>query len=283
MTRLKLLAAALLAATSIPAFAIGDRVDVRIFDRSTSRELPVYWHEGKAYVVGKPGNEYSVQVRNKVGEDLLAVMSIDGVNVLSGETASPRQGGYVLESWASLDLKGWRKSMERTAAFYFTTLADSYAARTERPDNLGVIGVALFQRKRETPPAVSGNWGRDDYGYRNEPGLREKSRAESRPQESQAPAPALSQDSAGAGITGGSTAKRAAPSAPIGTGYGRTEDNPIRYVGFERATSYPVETISIYYDSYRNLVAKGVLEPPVARREPDAFPGFVPPPPGWRR
>ena len=47
---------------------------------------------------------------------------------------------------------------------------------------------------------------------------------------------------------------------------------------FERATTNPVETITIYYDSYRNLVARGILQQPVAPRDPQPFPGFVPDP-----
>ena len=46
-----------------------------------------------------------------------------------------------------MEITGWRKSLERTAAFYFTDLGDSYAARTGRPQNVGVIGVAVFQER----------------------------------------------------------------------------------------------------------------------------------------
>src|SRR5208337_3068580 len=80
------------------------------------------------------------------------VMSVDGVNVITGDTASPRQAGYVLAPLESADIGGWRKSLSRTAAFYFTALPDSYAARTGRPDNVGVIGVALY-RERVLPIA----------------------------------------------------------------------------------------------------------------------------------
>jgi len=268
MKRLRILAAALAAATALPAFAIGNLADIRVYDRAAGRELPVYWRDGKAYVVGKPGNEYSVSVRNQSGDDLLAVMSVDGVNVLSGETATAKQGGYVVSTSESLDVKGWRKSLDRTAAFYFTSLGDSYASRTGRPDNVGVIGVALYQRQRTQPPPMAFDKleeaprAKDSAGYGNR-------------SERSDPAPA--QEGA---------AKRAAPSAslqpgaPLGTGHGRQEESQARYVDFQRATSYPVETVTIYYDSYRNLVARGILEQPVARRDPQAFPGFAPDP--WR-
>ena len=123
--------AVLIALSAAPAGAVGNFVDLTVYDRSDSRRLPVYWHQGRAWVVGKPGNEYQVSVRSRRGEDLLAVMSVDGINVITGETASPQQSGYVLNSWRALDVKGWRKNLDRTAAFYFTELPDSYAARDE--------------------------------------------------------------------------------------------------------------------------------------------------------
>src|SRR5438270_13902596 len=144
MKPLRVLAAAVVAALAFPVHAVGRLADVTIFDRSTSRELPVYWHEGRAYVVGKPGNEYQVTIRNQRGEDVLAVVSVDGVNVMNGATASPDQSGYILSPWNRVDIRGWRKSVNDIATFYFTSLGDSSAARTDRPQHLAVIGVALF-------------------------------------------------------------------------------------------------------------------------------------------
>ncbi len=261
MKPLHFLAAALLAASSLSAHAVGRIADVTIYDRANSREMPVHWHEGRAYVVGKPGNEYQVVVRNRSGEEILAVVSVDGVNVMNGETASPNQAGYVIAPWARLDVRGWRKSMEETAAFYFTSLGDSYAARTDRPANVGVIGVALFRAQRaELPPRIvpiapaqsperEKREMHDALGNRSAPS--EAAKAQSSP----------------------------APAAPLGTGHGRREDSPVRWVQFERATSAPAETIAIHYDSHRNLAARGILQSPVGARDPNPFPtAFVPDP-----
>ena len=72
-------------------------------------------HQGRRYVVGKPGNEYSIRVRNQSGGRVLTVMSVDGVNAISGDTASTAQTGYVLSPYESADIAGWRKSMSNTA------------------------------------------------------------------------------------------------------------------------------------------------------------------------
>ena len=145
----------LLAAASLSAgqaCAHGGLADLSVYDRTEGRRLQVYWHEGRAYVVGKPGNEYQVSLRNRQQEELLAVVSVDGVNVITGQTANPSQSGYVLAPRGGMDIQGWRRSLAQTAAFYFTSLPDSYAARTGRPDNVGVIGVGLFRKKAVSPP-----------------------------------------------------------------------------------------------------------------------------------
>lgn len=134
MRRIRMvIAVALLAAGQ--ALAHGGLADVSVYDRTEGRRLRVYWHEGRAYVVGKPGNEYRIALRNRINEELLAVVSVDGVNVITGETAHPSQSGYVLVPRGGMDIQGWRRSPSQTAAFYFTSLPDSYAARTGRPDD----------------------------------------------------------------------------------------------------------------------------------------------------
>src|SRR6266850_8274134 len=135
--------------------AHGGMVDLSVYDRTEGRRLAVHWHQGRAYVVGKPGNEYQVTVRSRLPEDVLTVVSVDGVNVISGETADPGQTGYVLGSHRAYDILGWRKSLAETAAFYFTALPDSYAARTGRPENVGVIGVAVFREQLPPPASLS--------------------------------------------------------------------------------------------------------------------------------
>jgi hypothetical protein len=99
---MKAVMAALALACSAHAGAVGSLADLSVYDRTEGRRLQVYWHEGRAYVAGKPGNEYQVSVRNRMREDLLAVLSVDGVNVISGQTADAGQSGYVLAPARSL-------------------------------------------------------------------------------------------------------------------------------------------------------------------------------------
>jgi len=225
--------------------------DVRIYDRTAGRLLDTYAHRGRTYVVGEPGHEYEIRIRNRSGGRLLAVTSVDGVNVITGRTADVSQGGYVIDAQGSVEIEGWRKSLDDVAAFYFTSLPDSYAARTGRPDDVGVIGVALF---RERPRPCCGK----------------------RMDRAQAPSAPAAQESDAAGAA----AEPSRESARLGTGHGQRLDSSARYTDFERASDTPETIVAIYYDSRRNLVAQGVLpRPHYARRMPDPFPGgFVPDP-----
>jgi hypothetical protein len=254
----------------------GNLLDLAVVDRDTGETLRTYRDHGRLYVAGTPGHRYSVRMKNRTDGRLLTVLSVDGVNAITGQTASTSQSGYVLSPWESTEIAGWRKSDNEIAQFNFTALPDSYAARTGRPANVGVIGVAVFTervsawRKRDeiarqdTPPAPSVD-------------EREASRA------SGAAADAARPASAPAPSAAEPIAKQRAFSKSeehLGTGHGAREYSPIESTTFERASTYPAEQLSIWYDSYRNLVAQGIIERPIARRDPQPFPGgYVPDPP----
>jgi len=249
---------------------------VDVYDRTTGAALPFHTKDGRAWIVGAPGHEYAIRIRNTSHERILAVASVDGVNVITGETASPDQSGYVIEPWGSVEIAGWRKSLRRTAAFYFAEHAQSYAARTGRPFDVGVIGVAVFAEKRPPRHAIG------------------EGRSEDRARPAQPEAPAPSADalpavpeeraemrSQSAERAAAGAAQLPAPAAKLGTGHGRAETSWARNVRFERATREPADVIAIHYDRYENLLAMGVIhEPPRYAHSPRPFPGtrFAPDP-----
>ena len=262
-------------------------VQVDVYDRFDRSALPVFSKDGRNYIVGAPGHEYAVRIRNCTGGRVLVVTSVDGVNVVSGETASPAQSGYVLEPWGSVEIVGWRKSMDRTAAFYFTDLGDSYAARTGRPRNVGVIGVAVFPEKPQRIAWRGDKLMRDQAPFESDAsgatGATAKSEARAEAQ-SAAPAaspPAQSMHERAATDELASEAKKensARLLGKLGTGHGRNEDSRVSLVNFERASTNPADTVTVQYDRRENLVAMGVLPEPrpyYAQREPNPFPGAI--------
>lgn len=259
----------------------GILADVTIVDRTTGERLPVYSHAGRLYVAGTPGNRYAVEIANRSGARLLAVVSVDGVNVVTGETAAPNQSGYVFTPGQRYPINGWRKSLGEIAAFYFTALPDSYAARTDRPDNVGVIGVALFRELPRPRPPVSVAPPRPaqsaDGASQDETSSLEKRR-------SAASASASASGEAAASPSEADTPKAAEPPAPaerLGTGHGEREESRVTYTHFRRGSA-PNETIVVHYDSRANLLARGVIPRALPIGTPNPFPGgkFVPDPRG---
>lgn len=236
-------------------------VRIDLVDRDSGRTLPEYRHRGQAWVPGRPGHRYAVRLTNTSGARVLVVLSVDGVNAVSGQTAAPSQAGYVLEPWETAEIAGWRKSLSDIAQFVFTDLQDSYAARTGRPDNVGVVGIAVFRERTYRPPLRQAPIGGADA-------------ARARPQ----PAPP-------AASRGDRAMAAEAMPQRLGTGHGDREWAPVSETEFVRATSQPAQVTQLRYDSTRALVAMGVLPRGNWRdgaRGPSAFPnGFVPDPPRW--
>jgi hypothetical protein len=256
-------------AAGCDARAIGSLAEVAIVDRDNGATLPVHFYRGEYWVAGTPGARYAIEVRNRLGERLLAVTSVDGVNVLSGDSAGWNQTGYVFSPGERYQITGWRKSDAEVAAFTFTASPNSYAERTGRPQNVGVIGVALFRERitvaNYAPPMYSA-----PLASAGAPAAR-----------------ANSEDSMSAPATIGSLMRRApAPEAKLGTGHGERESSYVSRTDFERMQSQPNEVIHIRYDSMDNLVAMGIIaRPRQSWPGVEPFPaspnrGYVPDPPG---
>ncbi|WP_202843241.1 hypothetical protein [Luteimonas saliphila] len=260
LAALALLAALLLAA---PA-AARSLVRIDVVDRDSGQWLPEYPHRRESWIAGTPGHRYGVRLTNNTGERLLVVLSVDGVNAVTGQTAHPSQTGYVLAPWQSTEITGWRKSYQDVAGFVFTALPDSYAARTGRPDHVGTIGVAVFRERTyryphplPSPPIARGA----DAG------------------KSRSAAPAAEAADAYGDHDGLARQQ-------IGTGHGQREWSPVGQTSFVRASSRPAQITQLRYDAPGALAARGIMPWPAPgpwqhRDRPQAFPGgFVADPPG---
>jgi len=279
MNRLITALSALLILAGLPGCA-GARplVDLQVLDLDRHETLPRYPYRGRDYVEGQPGHRYAVVLQNLTGERVLAVVSVDGVNAISGQTAGSAQSGYVLEPWQRLEVRGWRKNLSEIAEFHFTSLGDSYAARTGRPRNVGVIGVAAFRERR---PVYPQHYSQPDDSYPPTP-------------YPVAPPAPLAEAQARRGEGGNTTADAAAPAAKseyresglasrqqLGTGHGERRWDAATVTRFERESARPNQVLSLFYDSTQALVARGVIPPRQTWpwHSPEAFPiGFAPDP-----
>jgi hypothetical protein len=266
---------------SCDALAVGGIAQVTIIDRRSGIELTPYVYRGEYWVAGSPGATYAIEIRNRLGERILAVTSVDGVNVISGATAGWNQTGYVFDPGEGYQVTGWRKSDAQVAAFTFTASPNSYAERTGRPANIGVIGVAVFRERQpqqvyvpqvSTPSAdrrevereaaapmaglpEAGAPGAGTPGAGVPPSNSKATDQSARAQRSdslasEAPAPPLQ------------VVPVPAPAQKLGTGHGKREVSYVNHTEFSRMQPQPNEVIRIRYDSLENLFAMGIVARP---------------------
>jgi hypothetical protein len=272
-------------ATICDAQTLGGIAEVSIIDRDNGAVLSPHFYRGEYWVAGRPGARYAIEIRNRLGERLLAVTSVDGVNVISGATAGWDQTGYVFSPGERYQIMGWRKTDAEVADFTFTDSPNSYAERTGRPANVGVIGVAVFRERQPlpayAPPMIGQSSGQPEARRVDEsaPASPSESRAKAATDQAQT-LPSMPAPMPLAGL------RAAAPAAKLGTGHGEREYSYVNHTEFSRMQTQPNEVIRIHYDSLDNLLAMGIVKrprpmPPAANPFP-ASPGqtYVPDPPG---
>ena len=116
--------------------------------KSKGRYLKAYSTGSDPVVIGKSGERYSIYVKNRTDQRIEVVLSVDGLDVQDGKSASHRKRGYVIAPHRTLEVEGFRRSYESVAAFRFGAVDDSYVGRsTGSTRNVGVIGAAVFREK----------------------------------------------------------------------------------------------------------------------------------------
>lgn len=129
------------------------------------RPVAEYAKDNRSFIEAREGTEYSLRFKNNTSKRVMAVFSVDGIDVLKGKVAAEADAGYIIDAHSSLDVKGYRIDETSVAAFKFGSKGVSYAVtvggtkknkngkdvQIKTDKNSGVIGVRVFEE--ETPPA----------------------------------------------------------------------------------------------------------------------------------
>jgi hypothetical protein len=119
------------------------------------RAVGLIAHEGRLYLpVPRTRSEYEIRVINHGVRRVTAIVSVDGLSVITSEPASDRQAGYVVDPYGNIVIKGWRRDSDTVAAFTFEERENSYAYRMGHRDNLGVIDLVAFEEEDTSPRPV---------------------------------------------------------------------------------------------------------------------------------
>jgi hypothetical protein len=225
---------------------------------------------GRYYVEARQGCRYSVALANRTGERVGVVLTVDGLNAISGQRDEGRGRMYVLDPWQRTTVQGWRTSLQEVRQFTFVDERTSYAARAGKAnEKMGWIEIAAY---RERQAFVSGP--RREWPPRPAPAETEGESARGNEERAKS---ADSAEAAAPAPFGGAPAR----SYP-GTGWGPRAQDPVALVSFDPETD-AAERVALRYEYRPALVALGVLPRRVPSRDrlwerDRAEPGFAPPP-----
>jgi len=256
------------------------------------QKLDTYQHKDKTYVVGNRGKRYNIKISNKSHRRVELVVSVDGRDAISGEEADyTNSAGYILGPYGSTIIEGFRRNLDDVAAFRFSDNEDSYSSLEGTPENVGVIGVAVFREvfvhyfQPLVKKYIYEPWPRPhiyDYPY-NHPQVFYGASANSAPVERGS---SILRGASGGQVVNCCSVGESAPQQDLGTEYGEVVSSPVRETHFERANpNTPDEIVTVYYDSEDALIKKGVVLKNPEPRTPEPFPktkpvgkGFAKPP-----
>ena len=105
---------------------------------------------GRYYVEARRGARYTVRLDNRSQERLGVALTVDGLNVISGQRpAGPGPGRmYVLEPWDSTEVQGWRTDLDSVQRFTFVDEERSYAVRSGKANSkMGWIELAVYRER----------------------------------------------------------------------------------------------------------------------------------------
>ena len=132
-------------------------VTLRLLD-ADGRTLPALVRGGRVVAIGAPGDRYSLAIENPTSRRFEVVASVDGLDVVDGQTARVEKRGYLVAPWSSVNIDGFRRSDDEVAAFRLGDVARSYAASKGKARNVGVIGFAFFDERRPLARQPSPPW-----------------------------------------------------------------------------------------------------------------------------
>jgi hypothetical protein len=124
----------------------GGALTVRLLDENGSA-LPTFMDAGRTLVQGEHGRRYVIEIANRSSNRFEAVVAVDGLDVVDGQTGSFSKRGYLIAPFATVEIDGFRQNLDEVAAFRFGSVRGAYASRKGSDRNVGVIGVAFFAER----------------------------------------------------------------------------------------------------------------------------------------
>lgn len=226
---------------------IGEKVKLTVIDTQYNKPLPIYLFNNQYWIAGTPNKAYIMELISTLKKRrALATVSVDGINVITGEDANVLQRGYILSPNKRYKIAGWRKNIHEVATFKFVYPQYSYADQVGRSNNLGIIGMAVFSEhypshQLDMPDIQAESDTKHTHKHKYANNLNNlkdvnTQNTQNNPQ-----------------------TMRFETKQGLGTQHGEIKLDQSSMSSFKRSSESPNELISLRYDTVDGLVSRGVL------------------------
>jgi hypothetical protein len=259
-----------------------------------------YHHDSRTFIEGRVGSNFELEMKNLTHRKLLAHPTVDGLSAMTGKEASMKDDeGYIIHPYQTFQVPGWRLNNEEVAQFFFAGGGKSYAEKTGKGKDKGVIACAVWE---EEIKFYEPNWYRSsrsglftlDRGV-NPHGLPTDDIGDGTCSLTHTTTNATfdnEQEVASCNMAFEEKTIGALSIEPecslnnIGTGFGKKAQHNVYTVTFNKATTDPIVIATIYYDNLEGLRNRGIKISKKNQKTnlPNPFPADkdCTPPPGWR-
>ena len=267
---------------------------------ANNRPLQEYHKDDHTFVEGQNGQDFSILLKNLSGKKILVHPTVDGLSAMTGKVASQNDSdhGYILGPGHRLTVPGWRLDDSQVAQFFFAGSGDSYAEKTGKSKDKGVVACAVWEEKVYVDPRpnriMRGAWPisrgacGQSIGYsggqptsKGAGGQGGMSYGEEKCNSGFQTECCVESSSANYG-----SATKSVTTSNLGTGFGEATSHAVQKVRFVPASEKPIVTAIVYYDNAEGLQARGIkVKNNRTRNLPNPFPkdqdtGCTPPE-GW--
>ena len=270
------------------------------------RPVQEFEKDNRVYIEGRIGSQYTVEVKNNSSLRMMAVVTIDGVNVITGKPSNEKDhSGYIVNGNSSTVIDGFRKDMENVGKFKFCQKSKSYCNEKGLDGNNGVLGVRIYcedityalnealKNLPNTTPYIphvpwkpNNPWhptSRPIWYYQDKitsTGVKETPNVYTCSTHNNTPIN-LGMGEVNTSCMRGVEQPPEDASFSVGTTWGEQKHSPVEYVEFQVGSL--LQEFLIYYASMKDLQKLGV---PIKKKPqvvyPKAFGSFAEPPKGWR-
>jgi len=217
-------------------------------------KMTQFYQNGRTYIEARDKSNFKIRLQNTTSDRIKVILSVDGLNIISGNRATPNSEGYLINRFETITIDGWRISSQELRKFFFTTKKNSYNAKTGNDtSNIGVIGMLAYREVVNIPfigynQLLSGSYGRlSDSMITN---------------------CSYSSNSVATSVA------ELKSTRSLGTGMGEVKSAPVQRVDATWEAN-PFSNMEIFYKTRRQLENMGIRVIPVREQQvPSAFAGF---------